>query len=223
MELELDASMPGQGADADGPYDSYVIDLNELQFDLLMPSGSVRLVSGFFVTAGQHTQMTIDWDTQVGLSGIVDPQGQDGYMLRPAFRVIDETTFGTLNGTVTNDFIMDAANDCNADNDITNFDAGNVVYLFASNEQPDDTDANAPNPYATIMVMPNDDFTAYVYDTIVAPGDYKLAFTCQGDNDDPDVDDNNNIETGVEFYPAGGLPITITEDETTTVDFPLVL
>ena len=221
IELELDASKPGQGADADGPYDSYVMAEGAMH-DLIMPSGSVRLVSGFVVTAGQHSRFTLDWDTQAGLSGIVAPPGQDGYMLRPAFRIIDETAYGTLNGTITNEFITDdEANSCNADSETLDYDAGNVIYLFASGEMPDDIDANAPNPYATIMVMPNDDATAYVYETLVAPGDYVLAFTCQGDNDDPDVDDNNDTETNVEFHPAEGLPITITDGETTTVDFPL--
>ena len=221
MELELDASRPGQGAGVDdGPYDSYVMGLDGLQYDLIMPSGSVRLVSGFFVTAGQHTQMTLDWDTQAGLSGIVGPLGQDGYMLRPAFRVIDTTTFGTLNGIITNEFIM--GNECNADApDTMNWHFGNVVYLFASGEVPDDIDAIDPNPYATIMVMPNEDFTAYVYETIVAPGDYVLAFTCQGDNDEPEVDDNNEMDTIVEFHPEGGFPVTITEGETTSVGFPM--
>ena len=185
-----------------------------------MPSGSVRLVSGFIVTAGQHTQMTVDWDTQAGLSGIVDPLGQVGYMLRPAFRVIDTTTFGTLNGIITNEFIM--GNECNADApDTLKLDFGNVVYLFASGEVPDDIDAIDPNPYATIMVMPNDGYTAYVYETIVAPGDYVLAFTCQGDNDEPEVDDNNEMDTIVEFHPEGGFPVTITEGETTSVGFPM--
>lgn len=224
IELELDASMPGQGSDADGPYDSYVVKLDGSKYDLIMPSGSVRLVSGFIVTAGQHTQMTVDWDTQAGLSGIVDPPGQDGYILRPAFRIIDTTTFGTLNGTITNEFIMDPLNDCDADDpDTMNLDFGNVVYLFASGKVPDDIDAIDPNPYATIMVMPNDGFTAYVYETIVAPGDYELAFTCQGDNDEPEVDDNNGMDTIVKFHPEGGFPITITEGATTTVDFPMTM
>jgi hypothetical protein len=189
-----------------------------------MPSGSVRLVSGFTVTAGQHAWFTLDWDTQAGLSGIVDPPGQDGYMLRPAFRIIDAATFGTLNGTITNEFIADPANACNADDEEgANLDIGNVIYLFQSGEVPDDTDENAPNAYATIRVMPNDGATAYVYETMVAPGDYVLAFTCQGDNDEPDVDDNNEMQTNVGFHPEDGLAITITEGETTTIDFPATI
>lgn len=223
IELELDASRPGRGADADGPYDSYIVREDGTQHDLIMPSGSVRLVSGFTVTAGQHAQFTLDWDTQAGLSGIVDPPGQDGYILRPAFRIIDATAFGTLNGTITNEFIGDPANACNADDEMgANLDVGNVIYLFQSGETPDDIDEIAPNPYATVPVMPNGDATAYVYGTMVAPGDYVLAFTCQGDNDQPDVDDNNETDTAVVFHPEGGLAITITEGQTTTVDFPAV-
>lgn len=232
IELELDAASPGQGqTDSDGPYDSYVM-VGDAQYDLIMPSGSVRLVSGFSVTAGQHTRFTIDWDVQQGLSGIVAPPGQDGYMLRPAFRIVDETVFGTLNGTIATQFVTAEANSCNADDDGAegelNYDVGNVVYLFArdpedtdDSDDVDDTDENEPNPYATVAVAPNADMTAYVYETIVAPGEYTLAFTCQGDNDDPDTDDNDAEQTNVEFHPENGMPITITEGETTTVDFPM--
>lgn len=232
IELEVDAARPGDGADADGNYDSYVM-AGGSQHELRVPSGSIRLVSGFTVTAGQHTRFMIDWDTQRGLSdqtslsGLTNPQGFDGYILRPAFRVIDETAFGTLNGTVQSELIADDS--CLVDDDDP--DVGNVVYLFAldgpeDTVEPDDTDGVAPDAYATVNGQRNDD-GAYVYETIVAPGDYRLAFTCQGDADSPDFNENDDVadnddaaDFDVEFIdPDGPTNRTVTEGETTTVDF----
>jgi hypothetical protein len=227
IELELDAARPGGGTDADGNYDSYVL-ANGSKYELRMPSGSVRLVNHFTVTAGQHTQFTLDWDAQRGLSdqtslsGLTNPMGFDGYILRPAFRIVDETVYGTVNGTVQSELITDDS--CLADNEDVN--VGNVVYVFAADGledtvEPDDTDGIAPDAYATIDVEQNED-GAYVYETIIAPGDYRFAFTCQGDADSPDVNDNDTVEekSDVEFIDPDGSNIrTITEDETTTVDF----
>ncbi len=231
IELELDAARPGRGADADGNYDSYVM-ANGNQYELRVPSGSVRLVSGFTVTAGQHTRFLLDWDTQRGLSdqtslsGLTNPQGFDGYLLRPAFRVIDETVFGTLNGTVQSELVTDEA--CLADDDDP--DVGNVVYVFALDGiedtlEPDDTDGVAPDAYATVEVENEDG--VYAYETIVAPGDYRFAFTCQADADTNELNENDDVEENddapdfdVEFVDPDGAPNrTILEGETTTVDF----
>lgn len=230
MELEVDAARPGMGqGDADGDYDSYVVDSTGGQHVLRVPSGSVRLVSGFTVTAGQHTRFTIDWDLR---SGLTNPVGMEGYLLRPALRLIDEAEYGTLSGTVSNELITGASGDFSCALDDPDLDVGNVVYLYAlegpdETLEPDDNDGVAPDAYATIEAEPNTDSTAYVFETIVAPGDYRIAFTCQGDRDDPEVNENDPNEADdeqpewdVEFLdPDGEANITIVEDETTTVSF----
>lgn len=229
IELEVDAAMPGGGADADGNYDSYVVDSTGGQHVLRVPSGSVRLVSGFTVTAGQHARFTLDWDLRGGLT---NPVGQEGYLLRPAFRIIDESEYGTLSGTVSTELITGASGDLDCTLDDPDIDVGNVVYLFElegpdESLEPDDNDGVAPDAYATLEVEPNDDATAYEFETIVAPGDYRVAFTCQGDRDDPEVNENDPSEADdeqpdwdVEFLdPDGEANITVVEDETTTVSF----
>lgn len=218
IELEVDAALDGE-SDADGNYDSYVM-ANGAQHELRVPSGSIRLVSGFTVTAGEHTRFTLDWDTRRGLT---NPPGQSGYLLKPAFRILDETTFGTLNGTVAAEVITDTS--CTADDSDTS--VGNAVYLFAiegldETLEPDDTDGTEPDAVATVEVTQNED-SAYVYETIVAPGDYRIAFTCQADNDLPgrDEDEEEGVDP-IEFVdPDGDNNVTIAEGETTTVDFSL--
>lgn len=207
--LELDLN-----ADFDSTYDSYVTTLAGGDVELQVPTGSVRLVSGFTVTADQETQFTIDWDTRLGL---VAPVGQPGYMLRPALRVIDMTEFGTLSGVVALPTIV--VPECSLD-DTTDLDVGNVVYIYAGHDVvPDDIDATDPEPVATAGVGQN---TAgdYVYGTILSPGQYTVAFTCQSGNDDPETDDtDNNAETDdvTAFTTPANVTIVAAQEE--TVDF----
>lgn len=206
--IELDAN-----ADFDSVYDSYVTTLAGGDLELRVPSGTVRLVSGFTVTADQETQFMIDWDTRMGL---VAPVGQPGYLLRPALRIVDLTEFGTLSGTVSVETVVVPA----CGEDASDLDIGNVVYLYAGHDVvPDDIDAVAPEPVATARVAYN---TAgdYVYSTILSPGLYTAAFTCQAGNDDPETDDtDNNVETDdvTAFTTPANVTIVAAQEE--TVDF----
>jgi len=212
IELEVDATFD------ESTEDSYVVDRSGGEVELRVPSGSVRLVSGFTITANRETSFLIDWDVRQGL---VRPPGQDDrFMLRPAFRIIDMTEFGTLDGTVAMDLITPATegNMCNADSvDDQNPDVGNVVYVFAgSGATPDDIDGidegTDPNvdPVATIEVE-QDISGDYVYSTILTPGLYTVAFTCQGGLDDPGDDD--------ELLFSDPVDIEVLAEDTETADF----
>jgi Domain of unknown function (DUF4382) len=212
-------------ADFDNIADSYVIEtLGGGQFELRVPSGSVRLVSGLTITANHETSLMIDWNARLGL---VKPPGRPGYMLRPAFRVIDMTEFGTLSGTVAMDLITPATpeNGCNADTEIDDADVGNVVYVFADNgATPDDIDGvdaeTDPNvdPVATLDVAQNTDGD-YVFSGMLTPGPYTVAFTCQAGNDDPLTDDNIDGDDTATMLFTGGVDIEIVDGEETVVDF----
>ena len=204
-------------AEFDNIPDSYVIeDVGGGQVELRVPSGSVRLVSGFTITADRATRFMIDWNARKGL---VHPPGQPGYMLKPAFRIIDMTEYGRLSGTVAMDLITPetADNQCNADSPAADPDVGNVVYIYLDNGAvPDDIDGidsmTDPNldPVATADVS-QDSSGNYTYSTILTPGLYTVAFTCQGGLDDPAADD------AILFTP--GADIEIVTDEETVVDF----
>lgn len=208
LSMDVDATFNGDATD------SYVKTQAGGVEELRVPSGRLKLVSGLTVTADQATSFMIDWNARKGL---VHPPGQPGYMLRPAFRVVDMTAYGTLSGTVAAATIQDPA--CLTDN-ADDPDVGNVVYVYAgSGVTPDDIDAIDPEPVATVDVKPND-AGDYVYRALLSPGDYTVAFTCQAGYDDPernDTDTDPATDDKVTF--SAPVDVSIASQTEETVDF----
>lgn len=197
-------------ADFDGLLDSFVVTKIGGQEELRVPSGRVRLVGGFDVAANQAVQLLFDWDLRKGL---VDPPGQPGFLLKPAFRVVDVHELGRLSGTVALATLNATGdpNGCLADD--PNLDVGNAVYVFAgANITPDDIDGVDPDPVAVIPVEPSSTGD-YVYHTVIAPGTYTIAFTCQAGNDNPDDGQSENIKF------VAPVTRTISADTEVAVDF----
>ena len=170
-------------AEIDTVFDSYVQEISTGgMVELRVPSGTVRLVNGFSVTANEAVQLTFDWDMRKGL---VKPPGLGGYILKPAFRVIDTTLFGTLSGSIPVGTVTDVANDCNADSSVAmDADVGNAVYVFEGFDvDVDDIDEMDAEPLATVDADLNDAATHYEYSTMLPFGEYTVAFTCQAAND----------------------------------------
>jgi Domain of unknown function (DUF4382) len=193
-------------AEFDGTLDSYVVLQDGGVEEVRVPSGTqngLRLVSGFTVTANQETSFIIDWNVRKGL---VQPVGQPGYFLRPALRIVDMTEFATLTGTVD----MSLVTDTSCTNDL-NLDTGNAVYIFDGLDVvADDIDGIDPDPVATTAVT-QDRNGEYAYKTLLSPGDYTLAFTCQADGDGPDDDD------AITF--VGTTNVTLADGEVRQVNF----
>jgi hypothetical protein len=197
-----------------GVRDSYVLTETgaeeEIETDLRVPSGRMRLVSGFDVPPNQAVRLLFDWDMRQGL---VYPPGQGQYLLKPAFRVLDVTAYGVLQGTIAATTVgtsLDpAVNHCATDD--VDLDVGNIVYVFTGSATPNDIDGT-DDPIATVEATytPN----GYVYRTLIDPGVYTVVFTCEGGNDDPEsVDDISFLN------PSGTAnPITNTGNAT-SVDF----
>ena len=196
-------------AEFDNVFDSYAIlsDTQE-QVELRVPSGSqsgLKLVSGFTVTADQSTNIVVDWDLRMALTA---PQGQPGLFLRPALRVTDMSSYGTLEGTVDSALVEDA--DCN--NDLV-AGTGNAVYLYPGEVlDPLDIRGAETDPVVTATVS-KDSEEVYRYSvTYLSAGEYTAAFTCDAALDEPDTEDEivlAPVLTG----------IVISEGVTTTVDF----
>jgi hypothetical protein len=200
-------------ADFDNVFDSYVLTDSGGQEELRVPSGRVRLVDGFEVAPSQAVELLFDWDLRKGL---VDPPGQPGFMLKPAFRVIDVKALGALRGTVALTTIAAPAdaNGCAADG--ADLDVGNIVYLYAgANVTPDDVDGKSPDPIATAAAKPNATGD-YVYRIVLTPGDYTVAFSCQAGNDDPETDETGT-PNAIRF--VGTVNRTITADAEAVADF----
>ena len=172
-----------------GVRDSYVLTETggEEEIELRVPSDRVRLVSGFEVAANQAVRLLFDWDMRQGL---VYPPGQGQYMLKPAFRMLDVTAYGVLEGTIAaatvGTSLDPAANNCASDDNV-DLDEGNIVYVFAGTVTPDDVDGT-DDPITTIEATRNA-AGDYVYRTLIDPGSYNVVFTCEGGNDDPEAAD----------------------------------
>jgi hypothetical protein len=184
-------------------------------------------VDGFEVSANEAVELLFDWNLREGL---ILPPGLDGYLLKPAFRILEARERGVLAGEIPVDFVIDPANDCDLDVPLDSLepnpaDLGNVVYVYAGHGvTPDDRDTvegDDAEPVTTVEAKLNDEATHYVYRTLVAFGDYTVAFTCQGANDDPELDDTDSLETPVSFI-GGTTDITVSADALANeVDFPL--
>lgn len=149
----------------------------------------VQLVSGFNVPAGGQADFTIDVDLR---RAITKPATQPYYLIRPAMRIIDNAKIGTISGTVADALVT--ADNCSSD---SNSGAGNTAYLFTGlDATPGDiyvddqgTALTEDNPLSTASVTQQNG-GGYGYEFgFVAPGDYTVAFTCQGLDDAPDNDD----------------------------------
>jgi hypothetical protein len=187
----------------DNVMDSYVVTVGGGQEELRVPSGRVRLVSGFTVEPNEGAQFLFDWDMRKGL---VRPPGLPGYLLKPAFRMLDVAEYGALQGSVSGSALSLPANACNADD--ANLELGNVVYVFSgTGVAPDDVDGTG-DPVATADVTFANG--VYSYRVVLAPGNYTVAFTCQAADDEPETDET------IAFFPTVNVTMTGT---TQTVDF----
>jgi hypothetical protein len=193
---------------ADGdPSNSYIIFSDGSMHGLQVPSGSetgYKLVSGFTVPSGGVVDYTIDFDLRKDLTC---PTGlTPACTLKPADRLIDNTTVGNIQGVVDNTLIPVGCTP--------------GVYLYAGTvTSPEDmnstgasTDTNLP---ISSKVPLADSVPPYYYQfTFLPPGSYSVAFTCQAAMDDP-----AKADSVVTFAPIK-TGVSVTAGMTTTVDLP---
>lgn len=194
-------------AEFDNVLDSYAVTSAGGEVEIRVPSSRIRLVDGFEVGPNQSVRLLFDWDLRKGL---VDPPGLPGYLLKPAFRVLEAGEFGLLTGTVAPETLTNPDNACHADH--ADLDIGNAVYIFAgSGSDVDDVDETDSDPVATARVALND-MSEYVYRIALMPGQYTIAFTCQAGNDD-EADQTGTPEElqfiGVQDIEIAGDPVVI--------------
>jgi hypothetical protein len=187
---------------APGNNDSYIDLIDGRRFPLFVPSGAqsgLQLVRGFTVAQGSLVDFTIDFDLR---KSVFAPPGLAGnYILRPALRIVDNNQVGVISGTVFPELLT--------------VDCAPGVYVYAgSDSTPGDmgtTAVDASEPLASVRV---DEATATYAIHYIAAGEYTVAFTCDSDLDIPD---EYNAE--VEFPEI--VNVTVTANQTTTVNFPV--
>lgn len=133
--------------------------------DVDVPSGKIRLVSGFDVGENQAVRFLFDWDVRKGLT---DAVGRDVYLLRPAFRILDADEYGAISGSIAPEII--AA--CGAE------PPNYVVYVFAGNVTSEYINANSPESVTSADVKLDDETGEYRYRAVIMPENYTVAFSC---------------------------------------------
>ncbi len=193
-------------ADGDASH-SYITLTDGTMHGLLVPSGAetgLKLVSGFTVPASGVVDYAVDFDLR---KAITCPPGQaPACILKPALRLVDNTTVGNIQGTVDASLVV----------------AGCTpgVYLYSgSATTPEDINSTAPatdmnQPLASKAPMLAQSGGYYYQFTFLSPGSYSVAFTCQAALDNPDQADSN-----VTFSPVK-TGTTVTAQQTATVDIP---
>ncbi len=202
-------------AEFDGVFDSYVVEDGGGQVELRVPPDRLKLGNHFTVTANGNSTFVIEWNLRMGLT---DPVGQPGYKLQPSLRITDMTEWGTIAGMVDMNLLPPVNQSCTSD---VNTGDGDVVYVYeGADVVPDDIDGMDSDPLTTADVRLDADSGNYEYMVpFLSPGNYTVAFTCQGGDDAvPDLDmPELPTDDAIEF--TEGMNATVVDDATTVVDF----
>jgi hypothetical protein len=197
---------------ADGnPSNSYIKLTDGTMHGLMVPSGSetgLKLVSGFTVPSSGVVDYSIDFDLR---QAITCPPGQaPACILKPAERLVDNTTVGNIQGQVSATLVAATAG-CTPG-----------VYLYSGTvTAPEDMNSTAPatdtnQPLASKVPVASSQPPYYYQFTFLPPGSYTVAFTCQAALDSPDQADAS-VKFTLTPVKTG---ITVVANQTTTVDVP---
>lgn len=218
IRLQVNAKAPGSMTLPDDTLPPTTIKLNDgSEPDLLIPSGpqtGLKLVSGFNVPSGGSASFTIDFDLRKAVTLTGGPTGK--YLLRPAFRLVDNSNSGHLVGEITSGFVQTSCPDLDSDG---NGDAtgGLAVYVY---EGPDATtgDIGDPDnePLTTDEAELNPIDGNYDYRIgFLEAGEYTAAVTCESDSDDEEEDDNLTFVATANVTVEAGDEPTVQDFDTT--------
>src|SRR5258708_152906 len=167
----------------------------------------LKLVSGFPVPSTGVVDYTIDFDLR---KAITCPPGMaPACILKPAERLVDNTTVGNIQGQVSATLIAANAG-CTPGVYLYN---GTVTAPEDMNSTALATDTNQPLASAAPVATSQPPY--YYQFTFLPPGSYTVAFTCQAALDNAD-----QADTTVKFNLTPLKTVTVVAKQTTTVDIP---
>jgi hypothetical protein len=149
-----------------------------VEVNIDVPSDRVRLINHIEVEANDSVRLLFDWDVRKGLTEAV---GRGLYILKPVIRVLGVEEFASVTGQISGDTVMAEANACTADTDDMDYSAGNVIYVFE--EEVDPEEIGVIDPYTTVEAKDENNDGQYEYRASLMPGKYTFAATCLGAND----------------------------------------
>jgi len=189
IRLRVNAKAPGSLMLPDNLLPGTTIRLDDgSEPDLLIPSGQqtgLKLVRGFNVPSGGSASFTIDFDLRKAVT-----LAKVGYLLRPAFRLVDNSESGHLVGEITNGFVQTKCPDLNSDGN-GDADGGLAVYLYEGEDATTGDIGDPDNePLTTDETELDDSDGNYDYRIgFLEAGEYTAAVTCESDSDDEENDD----------------------------------
>lgn len=197
----------------EGSYARVDLENNGTQTDIpvRVPSNELKL-DGFTADAGGNLNFTAEFDLRQGMT---NPIGQEGFILKPrGVRLVDNSTVGHLQGSVSEELLLNEASCDVAPADLTTPVAFIYLYEGVGYELSTLADIGGneeQQPYASTAVY-FDGVASYDYEIgFVGAGEYTAALTCNG-NDDSEADDD------IAFLHA--LDVTIEEsDDPQTLNF----
>lgn len=194
------------------------------QNKLFIPSGSqtgLKLSSAIIVAANSDASYTIDFDVRKSVKLRGNSDNNNGYLLTPVLRLIDDTIADSISGmvfeteeepappaeTAETDFEVDfnSLENCTDEDPMT----GNMVYVYeGSVEEADLGDLGSATAPITTAYVELDDQSNYSYTTaLLTEGTYTIAFTCRAGEDTTDL-----IEA-LDFQDAKVVTITTNSSE----------
>lgn len=145
--------------------------------DLQLPTQDELKTSGnFTVPSNGVANYTVDWDLR---KSIVEVGSSGNYKLKPVLHLRDDDNVGFIQGQLDGTFV---ANECTGLTDVP------AVYVYNGHGiVPDDMGSAGVAPIASLKLADSNDF----YIGMLNPGNYTLAFTCDGGTDEPESDETN--------------------------------
>jgi hypothetical protein len=202
---------------------SYVIEEGGARKPIKVPSHELKLGRIRVEATGVQT-FVVEFDLQRAMTYNPGPPGPDRYILKPrGVRVVDVAAAALLDGVV-DPSLFDGEAPCSEKLDPG---IGNVVYLYRGHgldpaelgdlfypAVDDQAAMSLVAPYASEVAAAADGAYTFSY---LPPGDYTLAFSCDAEGDDADLDDGIVIPT-----PSGELrEISLSAGAELTCDFPV--
>jgi len=195
--------------DGEGQFEHYIVPIDTgSPEDLFIPSGSetgLKLSSSIVVAANSPASYTIDFDVRKSVVLRGNPSNNNGYLLKPVLRLVNNVEAGNISGIVyeeggapTEISATDLVVDLTTETNCTDTDplTDNVVYIFEGNIVTDlagNTSGDlgsAAQPITTTVVGFEESVYSYT-SALLVEGDYTVAFTCRAGEDDPDTADED--------------------------------
>lgn len=174
---------------------AYIVweDTNRADSPLQLPAdkNELKTSGGFSVGSGDSVAYIMDWDLRKSIV-----ERSSGYLLKPVIHIKRDDEFAHVTGQVSDSLF----NTC-APEDVP------MVYVFNGTDVTPNDMSSAVFPTITVPVSPDPNQSFYIGP--VDADNYTIAFLCNGQDDDPEVDDN------LVFPTEGTINITLQVGENT--------